>query len=161
MKLKVAIDTGSLISLQLSSLLLRSTKYFSFIIGSNIKRELEQFTRKRDVLCSASKRILKLVDDKKITFVKISRKQKGEDEAVLLMKKYKCHYLISDDIEFVNKKSRKIKNIHFSIFVISFLYYAKEVSKRETRQCIDKIFKLRNWSDNLITLYAKEILKHI
>ncbi|MBI3412559.1 MAG: hypothetical protein HY051_00570 [Candidatus Aenigmarchaeota archaeon] len=158
MKFKASIDTGALISLQLSGLLENSLKYFSFIVGSSIKRELEQFVYEKDILGLASVKILELIGNNQIQHIKIIKERKGEDEAVEIMEKYKCDYVISDDIGFVKKKSKIINNIRFSVFVIFILFYAKEISKTDAQESINKIFELRSWSDNLITLYAKELL---
>lgn len=159
MKMRVAADTSALLSLALSGLLKKSLHYFSFFTGPIIKTELERTARIKDVLGNAAATILDLIECGEITIVETGVRGTGEEEALEIAKTAKCEFLISDDIKFVEKLSHKTENIHFSIFIIFSLYGAGEISKQEAQNAIDNIFQKRQWTDNLIGLFAREFLQ--
>lgn len=159
MKMGIAIDTGALISLQLSGLLKKSFKYFSFFIGNVIKGELEDMEKTRDNIGIAANDTLKLVSAGNIRLVEIPKEKTGEVEALKVMKKQGCDFLVSDDIKFVMKTQKKFENVHFSVFIIYVLYELGDITKEEAIESVDKIFKKRSWSENLISLFAKEAFK--
>ena len=97
MKLTVVADTGAVISLALSGLLGICKKQFNIIIGEKIASELKEISMKDDELGKAAKQALKEVG------IKSTGKnfEKGENEALELLKETKADILISDDIVFV------------------------------------------------------------
>jgi len=101
---------------------------------------------------------LRFVRSGDIKTVKIPKEMKGENEAISIMKKHGCDFIVSDDIKFVIKVKRKHKNVHFSVFLVSVLHELGEITKEETWEAVNKIFEKREWSENLIYSFAKELL---
>jgi len=104
-KISVIADTGALISLELGNLLPKcfSMKNFKFIIGEKIKSELEETATIDDEIGNASKDILCSIEKEIIVERSDKEFEKGEYEALELLKTLNADLLISDDIEFVKK----------------------------------------------------------
>lgn len=160
-KISVIADTGALISLELGNLLPKcfSVENFKFIVGEKVKLELEEIATiddeignaSKDILCSVGKEIIVKRSDKEF--------EKGEYEALELLKTLNADLLISDDIEFVRKNKSDDDRINFSTIVIFILYNKEEITKEEALRAIDKIFEKREWGENLIYIKGRQMIE--
>jgi len=153
--MKVAADTGALISLKLSGILEKSLDFFVYLIGEKIKEELEQIAATPDELGEAARDILSLIG-RGVEIVKTSGHEEGEYEALEILNRI-ADILISDDIKFV--KAQRDERISFSTFVLFFLYKKGIFDKREILRTLDSIFKKRKWAENLIYVTAKGLIE--
>ena len=84
--------------------------------------------------------------------------EKGEHEALELLKETKADILVSDDIEFV-KKNRNNEKISFSVILFGILLEKGTISKKDFMNAVNNIFEKREWEENLIYLVAKNMLE--
>ncbi len=154
MRLVVVADTGAVLSLALSGLLSKCKKEFRIVVGTNIRRELEEISRGEDDLGKAAISALDDIEVRKTTRASL----KGEDEALDLLTELDADILISDDIKFV-MKNRDNKKIAFSVILLGVLLEQNKITKQDFVKAVDLIFTKRNWNENLIYLAAKFIIQ--
>jgi predicted nucleic acid-binding protein len=156
MRLTVAADTGAVLSLALSGLFDVCKKQFRIIIGKKIEEELKEISLMDDELGKAAKELLK-----ELEIMPASHNfDKGEDEALYLLKETNADILVSDDIAFV-KKQRNNEKISFSVVLFGILLEKKIITKEDFLKAVDKMFEKRKWDENLIYLVAKEIIEEV
>lgn len=154
MRFTVAADTGAVLSLVLSGLFDACKEQFRIIIGTKIATELEEISLIDDDLGNAAKELLK-----ELEIMPASHNfDKGEDEALYLLKETNADILVSDDIEFV-KKHRDNEKISFSVVLFGILLEKKVITKENFLRAVDKMFEKRKWEENLIYLVAKEMVE--
>ncbi len=119
--LTVIADTGAAISLALSGLLDVCKKHFKIVIGEKIAAELKEISLWDDELGKAAKEVLNDIEIKPTGYFF----EKGEEEALELLKQTKADVLISDDISFV-KKHKSNEKISFSVILSESFWREKQ-----------------------------------
>lgn len=152
--LTVVADTGAALSLALSGLFDICRENFRIIIGEKIAEELKEISSKDDELGRAAKEVFKGIEIKSVG----KNFDKGEYEALELLKETKADILISDDIDFV-KKHRSNEKISFSVVLFGVLLERNIITKKNFLNAVNKMFEKREWEENLIYLVAKNMLE--
>lgn len=152
--LTVIADTGAALSLVLSGLFNVCKKHFRIIIGEKIAEELKEISSRNDELGKAAKEVLKEIEIKPVGKIF----DKGEYEALELLKEIKADLLISDDIQFV-KKHKNNEKISFSIILFGILLEKNILTKKDFLNAVNSMFEKREWEENLIYLVARNILE--
>ncbi len=150
----IVADTGAVLSLALSGLFDVCKKNFRIIIGEKIAEELKEISLRDDELAKAAKEVLKEIEIKSAGI----NLDKGEYEALELLKEIKADVLISDDIEFV-KRNRNNEKISFSVVLFGILLEKNIITKKDFMNAVNSMFKKREWDENLIYLVAKSMLE--
>ena len=153
-RLIVVADTGAILSLSLSGLLVRCEKEFRIVVGTEIRAELEGISKGDDDLGNAARSALHTIEVRKTTHSYL----RGEDEALDILAELDADLLISDDIKFV-MKNRGNRKIAFSVILLGVLLEQNKITKSDFIKAVDSIFAKRNWDENLIYLTAKYIIQ--
>jgi len=154
--MKVAADTGALVSLQLCGILEKSFEHFTYYIGKRIKEELEELSRYDDEIGIAAREVLSFIG-KGIEVVETGEHEEGEYEALEILNKLNAQLLISDDIKFVKKLQDE--RVSFSTIILFILHKAGVITKEDALNALDLIFERRKWSENLIYITARAMLE--
>lgn len=174
--MKTTVDTSALISLSVVNILNKGLEVIEIYIPGEVKTELIELTKYRDVEGFAAKKVLNFLSRKKICLVKLKNKNKiesiisndiqhGEAACFLICLENKIPILIMDDIDasYALERLAKINKIKLkiSIAIIIELYKKEKINKEELKSLINKLVKQRRWQGGILEVLAKEYLNNI
>lgn len=165
-KLKVVFDTSALISLETSRLMEKVCKNFDAAIPNEVLSELEEIAEFEDVHGKAAKRVLKLVEEKKLSVEEAKTREdasafvdRGEAAALALAIKIHADYLVVDDCESLWYLAKYFKKVVFSVFVVRYLYNTGALTEKQAWAHVERMKEARTWGENTIYKIAKKLWK--
>lgn len=157
-KLSCAIDTSAAISLGSTSKFQLATMHFLFISTNRVKKELIEISKTTDELGKIANNILQSHLIKFINLEENLQSSKGEIEVINLADKLNADLVLMDDIQARNKFQKQCNSpIRFSPFIIFLLYERNMLTYNEGWSAIEKMKTKREWKENLIIEYAKQL----
>ncbi len=174
--MKTTVDTSALISLSIIDIINKGLEIIEMCIPWEVKTELIELTKYRDVEGFAARKVLNFISRKKIYLVKLENKNKiesmissdiqhGEAACFLVCLENKIPILIMDDIDasYALERLAKINKIKLkiSIAIIIELYKKEKITKDQLKNLINKLVKQRRWQGGILEVLAKRYLEDI
>lgn len=157
-KLKIAVDTSAFVSLGILRQMPLMLEYFDFYVPMQVRKELEEISKAKDIHGRSSSYTLNFIGTGKIKAVEISSSDPGEEAVMKLAKKINADYILMDDISAARRFTGPEIKIRFSPFVLYLLTRFKEINTKEAVMFLEKMRIGRDWKDNLIYSFARELL---
>jgi len=172
----VVMDTSSLVSLEMISILKKCLKIINITTPTSVKEELKELSKYTDREGRASKEVLKFIKDRRINIIKIKNSKKvesllsadineGEAECLVCCLEKKINTLIMDDVDAAYRlEGLAIANnikIKISVAVIIELLRQRKISKNEAVATVKKLIKLRKWESGVLEVLSKKYLENI
>lgn len=174
--IRVVMDTSSLVSLEMIGLLRRALRIIEVVIPKVVVKELEEISKFSDPEGKAAKNILKLVDERRISVVKVRAKKKvdgllssevdeGEASCLICCVEKGIENLIMDDADAAYELegralAAEIK-LRISVAVIVELMRKKIISKKKAASAIKRMVKIREWEGGVLEVLAKKYLEYV
>jgi predicted nucleic acid-binding protein len=174
--IKVVMDTSSLVSLEMVGLLRRALKITEITIPAVVAEELKEISKFSDPKGKAAENISKLIDERKISVVKIRARKKvdgllssdvdeGEASCFVCCVENGIENLVMDDVDAAYElEGRALASeikLKISAAVIIELMRKKVISKKRSASAIKKMVKLRGWEGGVLEVLAKKYLGYI
>jgi len=176
MKIKVVVDTSSLVSLETVKLIGKILKIAEIVVPSEVVKELEEISHYEDVEGRSAKRILDFIkeniirvcrvkDIKKINSLLSVAIDRGEAECLVCCIENKIKNLIIDDVDAMySLEETAIKNeieTNISFWLLTELINKRIISKKEAYKLIKKMIKIREWEGGILEVLAKKYLENV
>jgi uncharacterized membrane protein len=164
--MKCAVDTGALLSLACSA-------HFSFILEEHdlitteeVHDELLEFAAYNDFLGKQAQKILKYVDEKKITKEKptvfLSLKIAAAELSVFSLGKEKKYIILTDDLHAARVAEQQLRVFSRpSFFLFLHLYKSKKITRQELLVDMETVVQQRKWMSGVLYKYVKEVLESL
>lgn len=174
--IKVVMDTPSLVSLEMVGLLRRALKIVEITIPRVVAGELKEISKFSDPKGKAAENILKLIDERKISVVKVRARKKvdgllssevdeGEASCFVCCVENGVETLIMDDVDAAYElEGRALASeikLKISAAVIIELMRKGVISKKRAASGIKKMVKLREWEGGVLGVLAKKYLGYM
>ena len=160
-KTQIVLDTSAVISLGCTGNLNLIMCIFDLHSPTRVKEELEDISKTDDEIGKIAKDML---HNEYITFHSLPNNLKsaqGEVESVNLANELKTEAIVMDDIKSMRKLEKKTKvPILFSSFIIYSLSERKIISQKEGLSALEKMKLKRQWKENLIIEYGKQLFEN-
>lgn len=174
--IKVVMDTSSLVSLEMVGLLRQALKIVEITIPKVVAGELEEISKFPDPKGKAAETILKLINERKISVVKVRARRKvdgllssgvdeGEASCFVCCVENGIENLIMDDVDAAYElEGRALASeikLKISAAVIIELMRKETISKKRAASAIKKMVKLRGWEGGVLEVLAKKYLGYM
>jgi len=174
--IKVVMDTSSLVSLEMVGLLGQALKIAEITIPKVVSSELGEISKFSDPKGKATENISKLINERKISVVKVRAKKKvggllssdvdeGEASCLVCCVENGIGNLIMDDInaayELEGMALASEVRLKISAAVTVELMRKRLISKERSASAIKKMVKLGEWEGGVLEVLAKKYLKYV
>ncbi|MEK6909617.1 MAG: hypothetical protein AABW61_00910 [Candidatus Aenigmatarchaeota archaeon] len=170
---KAVLDTSSIVSLSLIGILTKCLQIFEITIPKAVVEELEDISSHKDVLGKATRNVLDLVKEGKITVYSVEDKGRtkgllssdvglGEAECIVCCMERRIPLLVMDDVDAMySLEDTAIANdieTNISVWLIAELVNNKIITKQESVKYVKSLIKLREWEGSVLEVMVKKYL---
>lgn len=170
--MKIVVDTSSLLSLEFMGILDDTFSIADVYITSIVEEELKEIATFDDEKSHTAKRILKLIQDRKIKCFKVKDEafskylsrgvDAGEASCLALCVSNNIPFLITDDVDAVYHLGRtgmqKGIKIRICVAVLMELIKSDKISKSEAKEKLYGLIKKRGWEGGVLEVLVKKYM---
>lgn len=160
--MKLAIDTGALLSLACSRYFSLLLKEHQIIITPTVADELAFFAQYNDFLGTKAQELQRHAFKKEEPTTPLSLNLEKAETEVLSLAHERRYLAITDDVHAARVAAEKIKLVPKpSFYLLLLLHREKKITKQELTEDIKSILVHRNWLTGARWKYALELIEKV